>query len=289
MRKSLTPTDIANEISMLISSSNGGTVLAVEGITDSRLYNKFTDDHNVKVVIGHSKSNVRRAVDECWHNRKINSVVGIVDADLDRIQGRERTPPIFQTDYRDLEIMIMSSPALDDVLNEYADFEALEAFMTRYGTVFDRIMSACYPIGLLMHISEKYRLSLCFKNLNFNNFIDKKSLQLDEKKLINDIIGCTSNPRTSRKNLLDILSKESSKDHDPADYARGHDAVDVLLIALRHTFGSFNCKKIQSGELSGSLRLAFSDHYFANTDLYDNTDKWAKKKCFKLWSLNHHL
>lgn len=288
MRNSLTPTDIANEISMLASTGRD-TVLAVEGITDSRLYSKFSDDDKVKVVIGHSKSNVRRAVDECWHNRNITSVVGIVDADLDRIQGKKRTPPIFQTDYRDLEIMMMSSPALSDVLSEYADTEALEAFTNKYGPVFDAVISACYPIGLLMYISEEHRLSLCFKNLDFNNFIDRRSLQIDEKRLIDDILSCTKNPRISRKKLLDILLDESSKKHDPAHYSRGHDAVDVLLVGLRYIFGSFNCKNIRSGELSGALRLAFSDHYFANTDLYEDTDKWAKKKCFKLWSLNLHL
>lgn len=288
MRNSLTPTDIANEISMLISS-NGDTVLAVEGVTDSRLYGKFSDDDYVKIVIGHSKSNVRKAVDECWHNRNLNSVIGIIDADLDRIHSKKRTPPIFQTDYRDLEIMMLSSPALNDILSEYADIEALEEFTSKYGPVFDAIISACYPIGLLMYISEKYKLSLCFRNLDFNNIIDKRSLQIDEKRLINDIANCTVNPRVNRKKLFDLFSEESSNDHDPADYARGHDAVEVLLIALRHTFGSFNCKNIQSGELSGSLRLAFSDHYFANTNLYDKTDKWSKRKCFRLWSLNLHL
>ncbi len=288
MRNSLTPTDIANEISMLASSGKD-TVLVVEGITDSRLYSKFSDNDKVKVVIGHSKSNVRKAVDECWHNRKITSVVGIVDADLDRIQGRKRTPPIFQTDYRDLEIMMMSSPALGDVLSEYADTEALEAFRNKYGPVFDAVISACYPIGLLMHISEEHRLSLCFKNLNFDNFIDQRSLRIDKKRLIDDIVSCTTNPRINKKKLLDILLVESSKGHNPEDYARGHDAVDVLLVGLRCNFGSFNCKTIRSGELSGSLRLAFNDHYFANTNLYGDTDKWAKKKCFKLWSLNLHL
>lgn len=288
MRNSLTPTDIANEISMLISSDKD-TVLAVEGITDSRLYSKFINNDHVKVVIGHSKSNVRKAVDECWKNRKINSVVGIVDADLDRIQNKKRTPPVFQTDYRDLEIMMMSSPALDDVLIEYADTDALEAFTEKYGPVFDAVISACYPIGLLMYISEKYRLSLCFKTLDFNNFINPKDLQVDEKRLIENILNCTTNPRINRKNLLDILLDESSKEHDPSNYARGHDAVDVLLIGLRYTFGSFNCKNIRCGELSGSLRLAFSDHYFAGTHLYNNTENWAKKKCFKLWSLNLYL
>lgn len=288
MRNSLTPMDIANEISML-ASSGGDTILAVEGITDGRLYGKFSDGSHVKVVIGHSKSNVRKAVDECWNHRKITSIVGIVDADLDRIQGKKRTPPIFQTDYRDLEIMMMSSPALDDVLNEYADGEALGAFTDEYGPVFDAVISACYPIGLLMHISEKHRLSLCFKNLDFDNFVNKKTLQIDERKLIDNILNCTVNPRINSKNLLELLSEEGSKEHNPENYARGHDAVDILLIGLKYNFGSFNCSNIRCGELSGALRLAFSDLYFAGTNLYNETERWAKKHCFKLWSLHLHL
>lgn len=287
MQRTLKPEDIANEISML-ASFGGDAVLAVEGVTDSRLYGKFCND-NVQIVVGHSKSNVRRAVDECWNNRNIDNVVGIVDADLDRIRGRKRTPPIFSTDQRDLETMMLASPALDDVLTEYADKDALESFTNEYGPVFDAVVSACYPIGLMMYVSEKYKLSLNFRNLDFGLFIDPGSLMIDEEKLLDEIVFCTAGRCVDRKELGRIYKNEASRDHIPLDYARGHDAVDVLLIGLRHNFGSFNAKGLRNGELSGALRLAFSDYYFSMTGLYDRTLRWSEERCFGLWSLKLKL
>lgn len=282
MRRALKPEDIANEISML-SSIDGGAILAVEGVTDSRLYGKFLYD-NVKIVVGHSKSNVRRAVDECWNNREIKNVVGIVDADLDRIVGRKRTPPIFSTDQRDLETMLLSSPALDDILAEYADNEALEAFTEEYGPVYEAILSACYPIGLMMYVSEKYKLSLNFRNLDFRLLLDSRSLQMDEKKLLDEIVLCTAGRCIDRKELGRIYRNEASRNHDPIDYARGHDAVEVLLVGLKHNFGSFNSWNLKTGELSGALRLAFSDRYFSVTTLYKKTLNWSREYHFRLWS-----
>lgn len=285
MRDLLTPADVANEISMLISSGQNA-VLAVEGITDSRLYSKFCNNDHVMIVVAHSKSNVRRAVDECWNKRNLNTVIGIVDADLDRIRGKKRTPPVFNTDYRDLEIMMLASPAIDDLLAEYADPVALDTFTEEYGPVFDAVISACYPIGLMMYISEKYKLSLNFRDLKFDNFIDARSLGIDLDELLAEIIYCTKGSCISKKELLKIAKSEISRDHDPLDYARGHDAVDVLLIGLKANFGSFNAKNLKSGELSGAIRLAFSDTYFARTNLYSRTCKWSKEHGFQLWLLD---
>ncbi|MGE0015127.1 MAG: DUF4435 domain-containing protein [Candidatus Methanomethylophilaceae archaeon] len=285
MRETLTPVDIANEISMLLSSVEG-TVLVVEGITDSRLYGKFSDKEHVKIVIGHSKDNVRKSVEECWSRRGLVPVVGIVDSDLDRITGKKHPPPVFQTDRRDLEMMIIGSPALDDILCEYADAGELGEFERRYGPVFDAIISACYPVGLLMYISDKLKLNLSFRNLDFERFVDRRTLQTDVKRLVNEVLSSSMNVCVSRNELLRRLNEEISEEYDPIDFARGHDAVEVLLIGLKSIFGSFNSKNLSEGELSGSLRLAFSDVYFHGTDLYSETESWARKQCFRLWSLN---
>ena len=287
MQRTLKPEDIANEISMLAATGDEA-ILAVEGVTDSRLYGKFCHE-KVRIVVGHSKSNVRRAVDECWNNRNIGNIVGIVDADLDRIRGKKRTPPVFSTDQRDLETMLLASPALDDVLTEYADRDALDAFTDEYGPVFDAVISACYPIGLMMCVSEKYKLSLNFRDLDFRIMINPRSLMIDEEKLLDEIVLCTAGRCIDRRELGKIFRREASADHEPLDYARGHDAVEVLLIGLRRNFGSFNAKNLRSGELAGALRLAFSERYFSITELYGRTLKWSKDNCFDLWSLKGEL
>jgi hypothetical protein len=183
-------------------------------------------------------------------------------------------------------MMMIGSPALDDILCEYADAGALEEFESRYGPVFDAIVSACYPVGLLMYISDRLKLSLSFRNLDFDRFIDRRTLQTDVKQLVNEVISSSMNVCVSRNELLRRLNEEMSEGYDPIDFARGHDAVEVLLMGLKCIFGSFNSKNLREGELSGALRLAFSDVYFHGTDLHAETEGWARKQCFRLWSLD---
>ena len=115
MLDQLTSSDIANEVSMMRSVFKG-TVLIVEGVSDSRLYGKFTDRENVRIMIAHSKNNVMQAVSMLRDRRKDNAVLGIIDRDMDALLGKKRSPPLFQTDKRDLESTILASPALEAVI-----------------------------------------------------------------------------------------------------------------------------------------------------------------------------
>ncbi|MGI5964632.1 MAG: DUF4435 domain-containing protein [Candidatus Methanomethylophilaceae archaeon] len=288
MRDKLTSSDIANEISMLVSATDD-TVLVVEGITDSRLYGKFCDRDRVRMIVGHSKDNVRRAVDECWKNRGCRRIVGIVDADLDRLIGKVRTPPVFQTDKRDLEMMLISSPALDYVLAEYSDTDSLAAFESEYGPVLDAVVSASYPVGLLMYVSHKYGLNLSFRELDFDRFVNHRTLEIDVRALVDEVICDTAHCRAGKSEIMKYLKNEIAYAGDPIEIARGHDAVEVLLIALKNIFGSFNSKNLREGELSGSLRLAFDCDAFADTNLFRNTSDWAEKEGFRLWSIGRKV
>ncbi|MGE4577864.1 MAG: hypothetical protein AB7D42_04995, partial [Candidatus Methanomethylophilaceae archaeon] len=140
--------------------------------------------------------------------------------------------------------------------------------------------------GILMYISDRLKLSLSFRTLDFERFVDRRTLQVDINCLVNEVISSTMNVCISKNELLRHVAEEMTEDRDPVDFARGHDAIEVLLIGLKYIFGSFNSRNLHEGELSGSLRLAFSDVYFHDTDLYSDTSIWAKKQCFKLWSLN---
>ncbi|MEE3363445.1 MAG: DUF4435 domain-containing protein, partial [Methanomethylophilus sp.] len=108
----LSSSDIANEVSMMRSAFKG-TVLVVEGVSDSRLYGKFIDRENVRIIIAHSKNNVMQSVNLLRDKRKDNAVLGIIDRDMDALLGRKRSPPLFPTDKRDLESTILASPAFD--------------------------------------------------------------------------------------------------------------------------------------------------------------------------------
>jgi hypothetical protein len=282
MRDNLTSADIANSISML-RSSHKGQILVVEGVTDVRLFCKFIDRSEVKIVPAFSKDNVRRSVSEVWGNRGDKKVIGIVDADLDRLYKKTYLPPMFLSDKRDMETMIMSTRALDDVLSEFSDPVLLGSFEDKHGKVSDVLTRATYPVGLLMFISSRERMGLSFKNLEYSNFINKNTLAIDIRKMIDEVFTLSINIGTGKRELADMIAEEEEILNDPWIAVRGHDAVSVLAIALAETFGSYNSKDIKSGQVSGALRLAFNFSYFEETDLFKDTMKWAQRNNFVLW------
>lgn len=285
MREYLTSDDICNQLSMERTLYDG-LFLVVEGVTDERLYEKFIDSGSVRIVEAHSKDNVRRTVGCMRSSRKDDMVAGIVDPDLDRLNGRKAEVPVFNTDRRDMEMMIIASNALDDVLAEYGDHDLLERFTEDFGPVREAIVTASYPIGLLMHISAKEGLGLSFKNLDFRDFIDQRTLGLDARRMIDSVMSNSSPCRMGRKALLRRLNNDARNLDDIWMAARGHDTVAILLIGLKGSFGSFNSRHLTEGELGGALRLAFSDACFRGTDLYRDSSAWAERKGIPLWDLS---
>ena len=283
MREYLTADDICNQMSMM-RTVHDGTFLIVEGITDKRLYGKFTDDSQVKIVIAHSKENVRNSTNTMFNRRGDGGVLGIMDADLDRLRRKTPSEPLFHSDYRDMEMMVIHSGALDDLLVEYGDDEHLQTFVERIGPVRDAIVNSSYPIGLLMYISQRDGLNLKFRDLDFNTFINPRTLGLDARKMVSEVISNSENSRASEKDLLVRLNEEARDLDDVWKAARGHDTVKILLIGLKRIFGSFNSKGLNEGSLGGALRLAFTDSDFQKTDVFTRTAGWAEAHGLKLWS-----
>ena len=283
MREYLDGRDVANTV-MMLATAFDGTIAVVEGITDRRLYGKFFDKDNVEVVIAHSKTNVRNAVKEAYTFRGLRTVIGIVDSDLDRLNGRKNGPPVFLTDTRDSESLMLRSGAYDDVLEEYCDPDRLDDFQDRYGDVRKAVLAAAYPIGLLMYISELNGFGLSFKDLDFGSFIDRKSLRCDVRRMVETVVA---NSRPSRqvtvKGIMQSLSSE--EEHDKWEVCRGHDLMSVMAMGLKEVFGGNNSRNITDSMLSGAFRLAFDRDDMLSTDLYKETAEWCSANGMELWSI----
>ena len=283
MREYLDSRDVANTV-MMLATAFDGTIAVVEGVTDRRLYGKFFDKDNVEVVIAHSKANVRNAVKEVYTFRGYKSIIGIADSDLDRLTGRKRSAPLFLTDTRDSEGLMLKSGAYDDIVEEYCDPDRLESFQDRYGDMRKAVLSAAYPIGLLMYLSELNGLGLSFKDLDFESFINRKELKCDVRRLV-EVVVANSHPsrQVSVKNIMQMISAEEK--HDRWEVCRGHDLMAIMAIGLRNIFGGNNCRNITDSMLSGAFRLAFDRDDMMSTDLYRETSEWCAAKGIELWSI----
>lgn len=282
MIDSISASDIANEVSMMRSVFKG-TVLIVEGVTDSRLYSKFAEREAVKVLIAHSKDNVRRSVTECLTRRGDDRVVGIIDKDIDGLIGRKKSPPLFDTDRNDVESMMMCSKAFDDVMSEYADGEKLKSFEERYGKLSDAIARAACPICTLMYISYKRGMNMSFKDLDHSRFVNPHTLEIDIPRMVAEVYSQSMAQMYPKQTIVDQIRSMVRNMDDPWDAVRGHDAVSILALALRNGLGSYNAKYIRDGELSGALRLAYGLAYFKRTDLYASSGNWCGSRGMDLW------
>ncbi|MBR3476650.1 MAG: DUF4435 domain-containing protein [Candidatus Methanomethylophilaceae archaeon] len=283
MREHLSFYDICNEISMSRTVYSGAFVL-VEGVTDDRVYGKFLASE-AHIIQCHSKDAVKRCLTELVQRRGVKEVIGIADADLDLLEDKRPSPPLFYTDCRDMEMMCIESNAFDDIIDEYGDREKVRSFEDRYGSVRDSVIEASYPVGLLMHVSKKGGLGLNFGDLDVSRFVNPRTISIDMAAMI-DVVVMNSRPSgISKKTLLRQLEDEIRNLDDPWIAARGHDTVAILLLVLQKGLGSFNARSLTEGALGGSLRLAFSDSDFARTQLYADTKKWADEAGLDLWNI----
>jgi hypothetical protein len=283
MRESITFTDICNEVMMTRTLSKGPFIL-VEGVTDDRFYGKFASDETT-IIQCHSKDSVRKAVKELSGRRKVEEVIGIVDADLDVLDRRPVSPPLFRTDCRDLEMMCIRGNALDDIVNEYGDRSKVAKFKERRGPVREAVLKASVPLGILMHVSKRHGFGLNFGDLDFGSFIDPRTLSIDLNAMIDGVVANSRRTSVSKRALLREVQEEMESLEDPWNAGRGHDAVEILLLGLKKGFGSFNSRYLTNGALGGALRLAFSDSDFRATDLCKDTSRWAERKGLRLWDL----
>lgn len=198
MREYITEHEIANTI-RLIRAQRTGAFLIVEGDTDGRAYKNFVDENKCQIIIAYNKNNATKAI-SLLEMAIFAGVLAIVDADFDVLEGKvPASENLLFTDGHDLEAMIIQSPALEKVLAEFGSESKITNFEQRTGKTVRLILTECgMPIGYLLWVSLRERLSLRFGDLSFDKFIDKETLAVDIGKLIRLVRSRSSQPGHDR-------------------------------------------------------------------------------------------
>ncbi|MBN1541641.1 DUF4435 domain-containing protein, partial [candidate division KSB1 bacterium] len=251
MKELLTPHSIANTIRMK-GSNFSGAFLIVEGPDDARLFKMFAVQECCKIEAAFGKHNTiesLRLLEESGFDR----AVAIVDSDFDTILGREyQSERLFTTDTHDIETLIVKSRAFDKLIAEYADDQLLRDFEAQFKkNLRQALLEPAYFIGLARYISIKYQLNLSFKGIEFDDYLDKDTLQVDQKGLIKALFANSNNQDISATDLQKKLDDLNAENHDPWMMARGHDLVDVLLKGFR-LFGYHRAQRLSRDMLESS-------------------------------------
>lgn len=273
MRECLTDDRIANKIRLRreISSS---TFLLVEGSSDKVFYERFIDKEVCELEIAAGKIRVINVLD-ILDKSMFSGVLGIVDADFDRLETSiHNRSNLLRTDTHDLETMLIKSPALDKVVREFGSEDKIAKFDIDVRTA---LVKAGISIGYLRWISQCDRLDLTFNGIKFSKFINEQSLSIDEAKMIQEVKNKSQALSLGNIDIEQRLAKQKSDDHDCWQVCCGHDLVQVLSLGLRKAIGTMKSSDIEPDSLERSLRLAYEEIYFRQTQLYLDICKWESE------------
>lgn len=276
MREYLTVDRIANTIRQQKISFTGSFLL-VEGDSDKKVYQNFVNESNCRFQICKGKPSSKQRVIQVLdilNKDNIEGIIGIVDADFDHLEKTQYSHNnLFLTDDHDLEMMLIKSPALDKLLNEFASEDKLNNLELNIREV---LLNLSYELGYLRWISKCDKLNLTFNDLDYKKFLDRKKFTIDCDKLIQTVINKSQAHSLLTQDLLTKLNNKKCATFDKYQICCGHDIIAILSNLLQKTIGSKNTNEVSKDDLERSLRLAYEASYFKNTHLYSLIFKWQQ-------------
>ena len=269
------PVVLANTI-RLSRDVDKRSVLVVEGSDDCKLYGRFVANLQCKVFPVSGKENVIAVID-LLSNSQFEGVLGIVDADFDRIihgQLENTNPNIVQGDYHDIETMMIHSSALDVVMQEFGSPDKLSRLSS---SPRDLLLRAALPIGALRLTSARLGLNLRFDGLNLEKCMDTNTFVADLEALVVTVLQRSQRQDLSVEELVISVNTLLNSRHDPLELCVGDDLVDALRLGFRQQFASKKATEVANERLKESLRMAFSREEFFNLGVVDQVREWERK------------
>lgn len=269
----ITAQEIITELSMSYSHSMH---LIVEGNTDVKFFQSLIEKPELVNIIDACGSDtviesITLAPQARLRDPRIAPILGVVDRDY-RLPTGSLTPALdlLISDRRDVECMMIESPAFEAVLTELGS-PAKVATHGGVDQVKQTLFSACRSIACLRYLSKAQNLNFCFQKLDVEKFIDKRSMTADEQKLIAHLSGLqpTGATRPTAKSIADAKAACEDAQHPPGSkyfvsdllLLRGHDLMAALGLGLRSLWGSLNSVESTAESIERHFRLAFRAHF----------------------------
>ena len=291
MRNYITADDVANGIRMARTQFRG-TFLIVEGQTaDFRVYKRLVDSKQTKITPAHNKDNALAAL-KILEDDRFLGVLAIVDADFWRLEELDPTcPNLFITDTHDLETMLLESPSLEKLLDEFGSEKKIASFIENSKMdVRQALLTAAGPIGYLRWVSQRNNLSLKFEGISFREFIDRNTLHINISKLIPEVKNKSLRHDLSDNDLQNKIDELTDPKHNSWDICCGHDLVCILSFGLRSVLGTNNANEVKPEDLERILRAGYEYVYFLSTQLYRSLQEWeTSNPPFRIFSTEQQV
>ena len=267
-----------NEIRLLFKHPlyEGKIIIVVEGMSDVRLFRGILNGEKVRLETIDGKDNLISAMKKLV-NEFPDRILAICDADHDHLTGKaneRKKHSIYLTDQHDAEVMMLNSPALASLIDEYSSPDNAKEL---HCNLLKEAFSAAYPVGLLRWINTDESLGLKFKGLNFIQFIDvnRTSVKVDVDTLIDQLLKRSPNKSAiaTKSYLITKLNEYQKKKSCKFQVSAGHDLTNIISMVYRQEWASLE-KNMDHKKIESSLRIAYSSDHFKDTALFKNLSQY---------------
>jgi hypothetical protein len=278
MREYLTADDRLVEL-LMVRGVFAGTLLLLEGSTDCKFFDSFVVKAECQTFPAYGKERALEIVARA-SAAQLQGLLAIVDADYWHIEGIQ--PPshnVVITDVHDIEIMLITSPAVDKLIKEFGSPSKVDRYLK--GQNVDRLSTAllanALPLGLVRWISWSEGLGLDFNGLALDRYANRETLVLDISRLISRVLQNSSSSRLDQQQIERRLLEQLGQTHRLDQICCGPDVLQLLAYGLRHALGSCSGQLARSEHIAAMLRMGFDSAYLLTTNLYREVKSWEVK------------
>lgn len=284
VREEVSGATLANQIRME-RAGHKGAFLLVEGSADSTFFRKFVNEDECIITVCLGKENVIEAI-AILEKKSFNGVLGVLDKDFSDLVGYPQFyGAIIFTDRNDVEMMILFSTAIYNIILEFGDNDRIDALEEAAGkSISDIVCDAASFLGTLRMLSLREGWHLKFDGMTYR-FIARNSFELDEMRTVQHVLGrSNARPPLSDDELVELVNLERNKFESKQDVSCGHDCVRIFGRALALRIGNSNQFNSSTGAiiLEKIMRVAYEYRDFTQTNLHRGIRFWEQATGFRV-------
>ncbi len=246
MREYLTASILANNVRLLRDVHRGVIVVVEDGGSATLAKSTLLDKYAVQVLVCHGKANVYAVLAELATD---DALVGLVDADYERVLGRRPPARCLWFDHRDLEVSLVCSGAFDRVVAEHSG--EIEPGQLRSDLLAAAAAFACWRVASV----------LAGARLSFEGLRPEEYYEASSRSVSSEEVHTWVRERNGDR-YADVVPVDSSL-YDLRDIVRGHDLTALAAAQLRHDCSA----EVGAGDIERELRLAARFEDFLNSSL----------------------
>lgn len=244
----------------------------VEGEDDIKIYPKFFINENV--IFRQTEGSCYKLPEVIRQVLAITpQIIGIKDADFDRLEHKDTIENLFITDFHDVEMMMVAhNSTLNNIFAEHLILNDCEA-------VRNTILEQIKFLGFVRWYNNYYDIEIKFKGLGLNRFYDGNS-DFDIEKCINELNIRSSNRKKDLciREIQDFINNTSITEENLMELCNGHDFCKMLTI---HLFCHVSTKVPSYKDIEKSLRLSYKDEFYSS-NLYNNIKEWSNNNTYNI-------